>query len=249
MSKVCAFIPARSGSQRITNKNLVEVNGHPLISYTINCAVESGIFDEIIVSTDSAQIARVGRDYGAVTHKLRTESISGSNSPDIDWVKFEIESSPHESRDILVLLRPTNPLRRSDTVLNALGEFQSNSKIDSLRAMRPVREHPSKMWRILAQESLVEPFDNGINEISKTFNHSSPMQVLEKLLIQDASLEITSVESVLRNNSISGNKVLGFRMPGLEGFDLNYPEDLDFLNYLIEKKIVILPEIKKRFIN
>jgi CMP-N-acetylneuraminic acid synthetase len=69
------------------------------------------------------------------------------------------------------------------------------------------------------------------------------MQTLEQLWIQDASLEICKVRTILGLNSLSGKKVIPFHMPDFEGFDINYPIDLEFLNYLIEKKLAALPSL------
>ena len=83
---IIALIPARSGSKRIPNKNIKYLNGHPLIAYSIISAIDSGIFDRIIVSTDSNDIAKISEYYGAEVPFIRPENISTDNSPDIDLV-------------------------------------------------------------------------------------------------------------------------------------------------------------------
>jgi CMP-N-acetylneuraminic acid synthetase len=69
------------------------------------------------------------------------------------------------------------------------------------------------------------------------------MQTLEPLLVQDASLEICKVATIIETNSISGTNVIPFQMPGSEGFDVNYPADFEYLKYLISSKSVTLPQI------
>ena len=240
MGKIIAFIPARSGSKRIPNKNIVQLNGHPLIAYSIYAAKEARIFDQIIVSTDSPDIANIAKQYGAIVNELRPQEISGETSPDIDWVNFELSNIDHAREDIVVILRPTNPLRKSTTIKSALNIFRNNQSIDSLRAIRKVKEHPSKMWRRAETGRGIIAFDSNLNKTTGTYNHSSPMQSLEELYIQDASLEITTVDSILSNQSISGIRIQGYIMPEHEGFDINYPEDLEYLNFLIlTKKITI----------
>ena len=59
------LIPARSGSKRIANKNAMPVNGHPLLAYSVSAALDSGIFDRVVVSTDSQEYAAIARHYGA----------------------------------------------------------------------------------------------------------------------------------------------------------------------------------------
>jgi CMP-N-acetylneuraminic acid synthetase len=245
MLKNYAFVPARSGSQRVKNKNLIEINGHPLIAYTINSAKATNLFTDIIVSTDSQIIFDVAQEYGATNNGLRSREISESKSPDIEWVLFELEKLPTDQDFLITILRPTNPLRNPATISRAITEFIEADIFDSLRAMRKVKEHPGKMWRELNVPPGVEPYIKTINETTGTHNYSSPMQTLEPLLVQDASLEITRASSIHEHRSISGVKVMKFIMPNYEGFDLNYPEDFDYLNFLISTKKIKLPNLRK----
>jgi len=75
MDSYC-IIPARAGSKRIKNKNLHILNGKPLIAYSIQAALESNIFSSVIVSTDSEEIAKVSRQYGAIVPRLREPKLS-----------------------------------------------------------------------------------------------------------------------------------------------------------------------------
>ena len=81
-----ALIPARSGSKRLPNKNIKLLRGHPLIAYTIVTAIQSKVFDKVIVCTDSNEYAEIASKYGAYVPYLRNPDNSGSISPDIEWV-------------------------------------------------------------------------------------------------------------------------------------------------------------------
>ena len=234
MTNITALIPARSGSQRVKNKNLKEIQGHPLIAFTISAAIRSNIFDRIVVSTDSKEIAEVSKHYGAEAPNLRKIEFAGNSSPDIEWIKESaIDWLKLDDKDNFAILRPTSPLRKPQTIVQAYQLFLKNEEADSLRAIKRVREHPGKMWR-KSENDRINPFIEGVNLITKTFNHSSPLQTLEPLWIQDASLEISKVKNISETNSISGNKVVGFEMPAYEGFDLNFIEDFFLLEKLIE---------------
>ena len=234
MTNITALIPARSGSQRVKNKNLKVIEGHPLIAFTISAAIRSNIFDRIVVSTDSEEIAEISRYYGAETPNLRKKEFAGISSPDIEWIKESVvDWLKLDIKDYFAILRPTNPLRKPETIVQAYHLFLKNEDADSLRAIKRVREHPGKMWR-KSENDRINPFIEGINSITKTFNHSSPLQTLEPLWIQDASLEICKVRNIAETNSISGNKVVGFEMPEYEGFDLNLIEDFLLLEKLID---------------
>jgi CMP-N-acetylneuraminic acid synthetase len=112
----------------------------------------------------------------------------------------------------------------------------------SLGAMSVVTEHPCKMWRTLNSgyaESYVS--QNG----RKIPTHDSATQSLEKLLVQNASLEITTSRNILQSHSISGPRVVLFQLTWYEFFDLNSEEDWSFLEYLVGRGISKLPSLKQ----
>lgn len=229
------LIPARSGSKRIPNKNIVLINYKPLIFYTIETALQLCDSARVFVSTDSLEIAKIARKYGANVPSLRSSNLATDESPDIDWVLESISAwSNVRNSEFCAILRPTSPLRTANSVQSALEILRRNPECDSIRAIRPVREHPGKMW--IRNDKFITPYVKGMNPISNAPFHSSPFQTLEPLWIQDASLEIARTNSIIKTSSISGDKILAFEMPYPEGFDINYPEDLIELNRIIEEK-------------
>ena len=120
MRKV-AFIPARSGSKRVPHKNIYPLGKHPMLAYAVQAAVKSDVFDAVICATDSRQYAEIAVHYGATVPFLRSSSISGDKSPDIEWVKFMLESlASHGQRfDTFSILRPTSPFRLETTIHRA----------------------------------------------------------------------------------------------------------------------------------
>ena len=85
-----AFIPARSGSKRIKNKNIIKIGGHPLIAYTVRYAKKVKSFDKVFCITDSKKYLNLAKKYGADDFILRPKNISGEKSSDIDWIKWAI---------------------------------------------------------------------------------------------------------------------------------------------------------------
>ena len=86
MPSAVALIPARQGSKRVPGKNIRPLGGHPVIAYTIAAALESGVFETVIVSTDSEETAAIARGYGAEVPFLRPPRFAGDTSPDIEWL-------------------------------------------------------------------------------------------------------------------------------------------------------------------
>ncbi len=243
MSGKFALIPARAGSERFPNKNIVDLYGHPLIAYSIKSALIGNKFQKVVVSTDSPEIARIALYYGATVPMLRPKQIATTQSPDIEWVQLAINDWLElKDSDQITILRPTNPMRSVSTIIDALNVFDSKPDFDSLRAIREVKEHPAKMWRGLPNQQIY-PFDDSINPISGAPGHSSPFQTLETLWIQDASLEIAKVGSVRKYKTISGNRIIGYKLPDYEGFDINYPDDILALETIISKNPDLLPRI------
>jgi CMP-N,N'-diacetyllegionaminic acid synthase len=243
MSADFALIPAREGSERFPNKNIAVFHGHPLIAYSIKSALSGKKFQKVVVSTDSEEIARIAISYGATVPMLRPKNIATTQSPDFEWVQLAInEWLELEDCDQITILRPTNPLRSVSTIIDALNVFKSKPDFDSLRAIREVKEHPAKMWRGFPNQQIY-PLDDSINPVTGAPGHSSPFQTLERLWIQDASLEIAKVSSVRKYKTISGNKIIGYKLPVFEGFDINYPEDFFELASIVSKNPNLLPQI------
>jgi len=228
-----ALIPARAGSKRLPGKNIRMLAGKPLIYYSIKAAIDSKQFSSVIVSTDSPQIAEIAKDNGAVVPSLRPAEYAADISCDIDWVTHAINflvQDPLELDDIVAILRPTNPLRSSTSIIQAINIFKVNTWADSLRAMQVTNKHPGKMW-LIGENNSAKPYLN--QEIESIPTHDRPTQSLQKVWVQNASLEIMRVRTIMEMKSISGNSVCGFEMPGQEGYDINDTYDFEFLQWLV----------------
>ena len=235
-----ALIPARSGSKRAPGKNVRMLGGKPIIAHTILAAQGSGIFNQIIVSTDSEEYMNLATQFGVRETALRPAELASDLSPDIDWVNHALSSLIDEvdETDRVFVLRPTSPLRSSKTIKLANDAFAHSIGVDSLRAVQQVSEHPGKMWRVDGK-NLASPYLN--QDGFQIPTHSRATQSLEKLFVQNASLEITTVSSIFSSNSIAGNSVLAFSMPEYEGLDVNSEMDFLFLEFLIYTGKVSLP--------
>lgn len=239
--KSVAFIPARSGSKRVPNKNIKPLGGHPMLAYTVRAAIDSGVFDAVICATDSELYADVARHYGAEVPFLRSADISGEKSPDIEWVVWMLTKLKEAGREFEVfsILRPTSPFRLPETVRRAWALFMEDPRADSLRAIEKCKQHPGKMWVIRGKRMLpLLPYTNGT-----TPWHSSQYAALPEIYAQDASLEIAWSRVVAEQNSIAGEAIIPFVSQGLEGFDINDPEDWWMAERLLAAQAAILPAI------
>lgn len=236
-----AFIPARSGSKRVRNKNILPLGGHPILAYSIRAAIDSGVFDSVVCATDSELYADIARHYGAEVPFLRSSEISGDTSPDIEWVVWMLNQLNATGRpfEIFSILRPTSPFRLPDTIRRAWSTFLADPGADSLRAVEKCKQHPGKMWVIRGDRMLpLLPFSNG-----STPWHSSQYGSLPEVYAQDASLEIAWSRVPLEQNSIAGEAILAFVSQGYEGFDINEPEDCWLAERLLDTRAAVLPTI------
>lgn len=234
MSKSIAFIPARSGSKRVQDKNIRLLNGHPLLAYSIDSALKSRVFDEVVCATDSEIYAEIAIYYGATVPFLREKQLSGDNSPDIEWVNVFVDYYLKKIKefDIFSILRPTNPFRKPETIIRAHQEFLSNQPADSLRAVQRCTEHPGKMWAINGKYMTpIMPLKN-----ENTPWHSSQFNSLPEIYVQNASLEIAWVDTLINSKTIAGEIILPFITKDNEGFDINYPNDFYLAEIIAKEK-------------
>lgn len=125
MVKNLAIIPARSGSKGLEDKNIRDLCGKPLMAYTIEAAVNSGCFDEVMVSTDSRKYAEIAREYGAQVPFLRNGATATDTASSWDMVEEVLEGYRMLGRefDTFGLLQPTSPLRTEADIAAAYSLF------------------------------------------------------------------------------------------------------------------------------
>jgi N-acylneuraminate cytidylyltransferase len=215
--------------------------GHPLIAYTIAAARGSGVFDAVIVSTDSEDYATIARHYGAEVPFLRAADISDATSPDIEWVLRTLEALAAQGRrfDAYSILRPTSPFRKPGTIRRAWKIFSEANGVDSLRAVEKVAQHPGKMWVVRGNRMTpllpLSPEDRPW--------HSQQKASLPEVYVQNASLEIAWTEMTLRTRTIAGSTLVPFFTEDDEGIDINAAEDWWYAEHVISTGAARLPDV------
>lgn len=237
---VVALIPARGGSKRLPGKNTRPLRGVPLIAYAITAARASGEFSRIVVSSDDDATLEIASRYGAEPLR-RPYDLATDSSPDIGWVCHALsalsESRPH---DTFAILRPTSPFRTAATIRRAFAEWRSNSGLGytSLRAVERASQHPGKMWRLHASE-LVPLLPQPVEQPW----HDSQHTTLPEVYVQNASLEIAPVRTVIETGTISGGRVLPFLTRDNEGLDVNSEIDWAVAELLVKQEHALLPAV------
>lgn len=148
-----AIIPARSGSKGLPNKNIKELNGKPLIAWTIDTAFKSKHLDEVFLSTDSKEYADIAYNFGLNIPFLRPAILSTDSSTNdevIEHVLNEFQDKFSKKFDYIVWLEPTSPLREDDDIDKMIEKIVDNEEIfDSIVSIGEVDEHPNYIKRAL----------------------------------------------------------------------------------------------------
>ncbi|MDC1016409.1 acylneuraminate cytidylyltransferase family protein [Planktomarina temperata] len=219
MRKVIGFIPARGGSKGVPGKNLKNLHGKPLIQWTIDAAMKSGCFDQIVVSSDYGSILDVAKKCNAdIDH--RPDGLGEDDTETVSVVIDFLVRHDFSEDDIILLLQPTCPFRSDKQIADAIKIYDSSSAIDSVVSVCSVDgNHPFRMKRIEGG-SLVNFIDQG-------FEDMRPRQALPKVYIRSGSIYLSSVANILASNSlVSGNVV-----PVVERdeFCINIDTSIDFM--------------------
>jgi N-acylneuraminate cytidylyltransferase len=238
---IVALIPARSGSKRVPDKNIRPLAGHPLIAYTITAALGSGIFDDVIVSTDSEHYAEIVEYYGAKVPFLRPTELAGDQSPDFEWLQYTLSRLQETGRsyDCFSILRPTSPFRMPATIQRAWQEFSTQSGVDSLRAVEKCSQHPGKMW-VVRGNRMMPLLPLGPPEQPW---HSSQYPSLPEVYVQNASLEIARTRVIFEDKTIAGNVLMPFFTKNFEGFDVNSEYDWNLAEHIVKTDQAEMPAI------
>ncbi len=149
-TRLLAVVTARGGSKRLPRKNLLLLAGKPLIAWTIEAALSSGVFAEVLVSTDDPEIAQIARDYGATVPWLRPEHLSGDTARSIDVIRHAMiwYETWRSAVDGVALLQPTNPFRTATSISDAAAQYLSQTPREPLVSVSPAPVHPAWCFRL-----------------------------------------------------------------------------------------------------
>jgi len=231
-SMLCT-ICARGGSKGVKNKNIRELAGKPLIIYTIEQAMESGLFEHIVISTDSDEIAELSQKNSAEVFFRRDAMLASDTAGKLDVIRDAfIRSEQHYQKefDFLVDLDTTAPLRLVSDIVNAFKQFLENDNGNLITAM-PSRRSP--------YFNLVEIDNNGIVSLSKKLVSSVVRrQDAPKSYDMNASIYIWKREVILNEVSLFLANTGLYVMPEERSIDIDSELDFEFVEFMMRKRNV-----------
>ncbi len=242
MTTAIALIGARSGSERVPGKNVRPLAGHPLLAYAIATAQQAGVFERVVVSTDSEAIADVARWYGADVPFLRPEQYATSTSPDIEWLA-DLFGRIDGRYDLFAIVRATNPFRGPEAIRRGLDQLHQTPEADSIRAVELVKQHPGKMWTIAGDGRTMRPLlDQGDLDVAW---HAGQYQALPPVYVQNSALEIAWTRVVTELGTREGRVLAPFLTQGYEGFNVDDEDDWVRAEAIAAAGLALLPRIER----
>lgn len=222
--KILAVIPARGGSKGIPRKNIVLINGKPLIQYTIDEARKSQYIDSIIVSTDDKEIAKTSYELGAEVPFLRPRELAEDSTKTID-VLIDIIQKLKQQYDYLLLLQPTSPLRRVFHIDGAIQKIIDTGQL-SLVSICKVKEHPVLMRTITKD-----------GQLKKLINTNSTVrrQDFSDYYIVNGAIYINKLDDNFTNQTSLNDNILPYIMEQKYSLDIDEPQDLKKLKLVIQE--------------
>lgn len=210
---ILCVIPARGGSKRVPRKNILSLNGTPLISYTIRAAKDSGVFDKIIVSTDDAEIKDVAIAEG-VDVDDRPEHMAGDKVTKVQVVKEYLERVDCTEFSHVAALLPTCPFRTAQDMVDAVKLYE-NSNEDFLIGVTEY-EFPVQLALHDINDEVVQ-MDNSENYLT------TRSQNIEKRFHPNGSIYLAKIDKFLEKGTFFNEKMAAYKMPAVRSFDIDYP--------------------------
>jgi CMP-N,N'-diacetyllegionaminic acid synthase len=228
--KNLAIIPARSGSKGLKDKNIKMLNGKPLLAYSIEAAKESGLFEEIMVSTDSEEYAEIAKQCGANVPFLRTEELSNDTAESWDVVKDVLKKYKvlGEEFDTVSLLQPTSPLRTPDDIIEGYKVMEEKSA-NFVVAVCEMDHSP--LW------ANTLPVNHSMENFIKPEIVGVPRQSLSTYYRINGALYIVKVDHLMKATDIYAEKSYAIVMDKKDSIDIDDQMDFIIAEVLFLKKL------------
>jgi hypothetical protein len=229
---ILCLIPARSGSKGIIDKNIKLLNNKPLLCHSIDQAKESKYYKNkqmrIVVTTDSEKYANIAKEYGAEIPILRPSEISQDLSTDLEFMKHMysyLKEHENYNPDIIIQLRPTQPIRKIDDIDKCIDLFIQNfDNYDSLRTVVPFEKSPFKMYVMkdnilkplfktleVDEKIIIEPYNQCRQLLPETYLHNGYIDILKPYLLLE--------------DKISGDRIYPYIMNVKDTIDIDTLDD------------------------
>lgn len=221
LKKIVSVIPARGGSKSLPMKNIMMLNGKPLIQYSIEYSMASELVWKTVVSTDSEEIAEISRNLGAEVPFIRPGDLAEDLTQDYPVMYHalrKLEDIYETKIDVLLLLRPTSPLRPGGLIEKSIDLLKTYPECSSVRSVTSIKQHPYRSW--VSDGNYIRGYEKMVHE-----PYNLPRQLLPPVYYQTGDIETIRRETIV-SGSISGDKVVPLVIQPGEMVDIDNIEDI-----------------------
>lgn len=231
---ILGLIPARGGSKSIPHKNIAQLAGKPLLAYTCEAALVSRHLTRVVLSTDDEDIAEVGRGCGVEVPFMRPRELAMDDTPSIAVAQHAthwLRDKENWQADILVLLQPTSPLRRSqhiDEAIELLIETGADTVVSMIEV--PHRFSPYSVMK-LKDGCLVDFWDEPL-----PFDRYRRQNLPTLYARNGPAVLATKTKVILEEGSLYGSQVMPYVMDVFASIDIDTHLDLDLSEWFLTQK-------------
>lgn len=223
--RVLGLIPARGGSKGVPNKNIRNVDGKPLIVYSIETAKKSKLLTDVVVSTDSNEIIEVVKankcDY------LKRSSENAKDESPIDAVVAEVLNELNVNYDLILLLQPTSPIREPEDIDNVIQFFISDNDLETVISLVELEDiHPARMYN-LDTDCIMHPLSPKLERERR--------QNLAPVYLRNGAIYATKVTAFLASKKFICEHKKGYVMPESKWANIDTERDLQITEMLIKE--------------
>lgn len=223
---VLAIIPARSGSKGLRDKNIKDLAGHPLMYYSIQAALDSKVFDEVMVSTDSEKYAQIAMECGATVPFLRSEEMSSDTATSWDTVEEVLDKYEDTGTvfDTICLLQPTSPLRKAQDIIDAYEIYKEKDAIAVVAVCEA--EHPPMSFGTIDSDGGLGHFVNR-DSIGRRQDYETYYRI-------NGAIYFVDVKSLREDHFIYKEKSYAYIMDDKRSIDIDNEFDFQMADFLMK---------------
>ncbi len=231
--KYLGVVPARGGSKGIPKKNIKNLNGKPLIAYTIEAAkraIEAGALSRCIVSTDSCEIAEISRKYGAEVPFMRPKYLGEDTVKSVDVILHAVSflEEQKERYDAVITLQPTSPMRTAEDLMEGIRMFDEGDSDSLIAVYEDAKANGFNYYRMSDNRK-------GIAE-HKEHNLGIRRQEMKPMYVRNGALYISAVGLLKERKMIIGDVPLLYVMPKERSVDVDSMLDFEYIEFLLSKR-------------
>lgn len=229
--KVLGVIPARGGSKGLPGKNTKDLCGKPLIAWSILAGLQSKVVSRLVVSTDSEEIAKVARNYGADVPFMRPAELARDDSPSAGVILHALDyfKTAGEEFDFVMMIEPTSPLRTAEDLDRAMEVLWKEKDADAIVGVaRTESQNPAFLLK-MDDRGFIQGYENKTIKVLRR-------QDIASVYYLEGSVYISRVGTFREKSSFYHEKTLGFEFPKWKALEIDDIDDFIMVEALMRSK-------------